>query len=29
VNLMVAEQLGLEIPESLTKRAAFVFKPEN
>jgi ABC-type uncharacterized transport system substrate-binding protein len=29
VNLMVAEQIGLEIPESLTKRAAFVFKPEN
>ncbi|HWE04489.1 MAG TPA: ABC transporter substrate binding protein [Tepidisphaeraceae bacterium] len=29
VNLIVAKQLGLEIPESLTRRAAYVFRPEN
>jgi len=29
VNLIVARQLGIEIPEALTKRATFVFKTEN
>jgi putative ABC transport system substrate-binding protein len=28
VNLIVAKQLELEVPESLTQRAAFVFQPE-
>jgi putative tryptophan/tyrosine transport system substrate-binding protein len=28
VNLIVAEQLGVEIPESLTQRATFVYRPE-
>jgi ABC-type uncharacterized transport system substrate-binding protein len=29
VNLIVARQLGLEIPEALTRRAAFVYRAEN
>jgi len=28
VNLIVAQQIGIEIPESLSGRAAFVFRPE-
>ena len=28
VNLIVARQLDVEVPESLTQRAAFVFQPE-
>ncbi len=28
LNLIVAQQLSVEIPESLTRRAAFVFRPE-
>ncbi len=29
VNLIVAAQLGIEVPEEVTRRAAFVFRPEN
>ncbi len=29
VNLIVARQIGVEIPDSLLRRAAFVFRPEN
>jgi ABC-type uncharacterized transport system substrate-binding protein len=29
VNLIVAKQIGVEIPESLSRRAAYVFRPEN
>jgi ABC-type uncharacterized transport system substrate-binding protein len=28
VNLIVAEQLGIEIPDSLTRRATFVYRAE-
>jgi putative tryptophan/tyrosine transport system substrate-binding protein len=28
VNLIVAQQLGIDVPDSLSRRAAFVFRPE-
>jgi len=29
VNLIVAQQIGLELPESLVRRATYVYRPEN
>ena len=29
VNLIVAQQLGIQIPDSLSSRATYVFRPEN